>query len=73
MAMFANTSMNHRVSLLQATASIKRWTLSNNRNWDNLIAHCSSPTKLAEPLSTHNFKMTGWLGDPHNSWMDHSG
>lgn len=37
--MFTNTSMNLESLCLQATASIKRWTLSNSHDWGNLIAY----------------------------------
>ena len=54
--MVANTSMKYASICPHATASIKRWTLSNGRNQGNLIAHCSSPTKLAE---LHKFSNNG--------------
>ena len=66
MPMFANTSLNHRVSSPQATASIKRWlflTTVTGTTWSPIVPPLLS-SKLAEPLSTHNFKMTADLVTP---------
>ena len=56
--MVANTSMKYASICPHATASIKRWTLSNGCNQGNLIAHCSSPTKLAELHKFSNNQLT---------------
>ena len=47
----------------QVSVTIKRWTFSYGHNRGNLIAHCSSPTRLAKPFSTHNFLR--WPVDPY--------
>lgn len=52
---YVNTSKNYSLFAHMLMPEIKRQTLSYSCILSNLIIHCSSTSKLPEPLDAHNF------------------